>query len=686
MARAGQQPRNLKYYFAGLALLWSLGLSGTLYLHLREEEQHVESNARIEANALYRRDLLYLDWSSRQGGVYVPVSKDVQPNPRLAFLPERDVRTADGRTLTLVNPAYMVRQVYRRAIEEGGGGGHLTSSHPLDPADAPDPWEAQALAKLQGGATEVSTVVQRQGQDYLRVLRPLAFIPHCAKCHPADASTLHAGISLEVPLAPLRSAVWEHQKAVSTRYLLLWAEGLGGLFVGFLVLRRQMRLAARSEERRSLAEQSVNFLTFHDSLTGLPNRQLFNDRVRLALAQAERLGQQLAVAQFGLDNFKQVNGSLGHSAGDRLLQEIAHRLTACLRPDDSVARFGNDRFLLLFPGLRKADDAVTVLDKILRSLDQPLDLDGREVFITASSGLALFPADGRDGPTLLRNAESALNRAKTLGRGNFQFYAPAMNFRAEEQIALETGLRRALELGQLEVHYQPQVDGASGEIVGAEALLRWHHPEFGMVSPEEFIPLAEESGQILAIGRWVLETACRQAVCWQAVYDRPLRIAVNLSPRQFQQPDLVEMIEDILAATGLPPQTLEIEITEGTLIRDFDRALENLTDLKVRGIQIAIDDFGTGYSSLSYLVKFPIDRLKIDRSFVAGIEADEGNQMVVSSIVDLTARMRIALIAEGVETERQRDILLQNSCRYMQGFLFGRPTSAGTFTALLGAQ
>ena len=680
--------RYLKFYFVALLLLWSLGMAVALFMHLQEEERQVLQNARIEAAALYQRDLLYLEWNSRQGGVYAPLSAEVQPNPHLDSLPWRDIAVPGGPTLTLVNPALLARQIYRLGAERFGSGGHLASTRPLDQADPPDPWELLALEALRAGAVEVSAVAVEDGKSYLRVMHPLDFDPSCYKCHPRGAEgklPVQAGFSLKVPLEPLYATVAPHQRSVAGRYLTLWVVGLGALLCGFLILRRQMLVAAHSEERRSQAELSVNYLTYYDPLTGLPNRQLFDDRLRVALAQAERLEQQVAVVQFGLDRFKQVNSSLGHAAGDRLLKEIAERLSSCLRPDDSVARFGDDRFLLIFPGLRKAEDAATVLEKIRRSLDRSLTLDGREVFLSASSGIALYPTDGRDGATLLRNAESALNRAKDLARGGFQFYAPRMNFRAIEQIALDTGLRRALELGQMEVHYQPQVDGISGEIVGAEALLRWHHPELGMVSPEEFIPLAEESGLILSIGRWVLETACRQAICWQAAYGRPFRIGVNLSPRQFQQHDLVDMIEEILEATGLPPQSLEIEITEGALISNFDQALAHLTDLKVRGIRIAVDDFGTGYSSLSYLVKFPIDRLKIDRSFVAGLETDAGNQVVVNSIIDLATRMRIELIAEGVETEVQREILLQNHCRYMQGFLFGPAVKAGAFVALLSA-
>jgi diguanylate cyclase (GGDEF)-like protein len=686
MRQAGSKIWYMKCYFSSLALLWSLAMAGTFYLQIHEDDQQALASARIEAAALVQRDLLYLQWSSRQGGLYVPLSAENQPNPRLDFLAEREAHTATGTPLTLVNPANLVRTIYRLSAERDGSGGHVTSTRPLNPENAPDAWEAMALEELRNGATEVTRVEQRQGEDFLQLMRSLPLDPSCHKCHPAAADSgpaLQAGVSLSVPLAPLRAAMTTHEEAVVMRFSILWAQGLAALALGHLILRRQMLLTLHSEERRSVAEESVNFLISHDSLTKLPNRQLFDDRVQLALAQAARLEQKVAVIQFGLDNFKQINGSFGHAVGDRLLQDVSRRLTACLRPDDSVARLGDDRFLFLLPGLRRAEDAAMVLEKVRRSLDQALEINGREIFISASAGIALFPEDGRDSGMLVRNAESALNRAKDLGRSTFQYYTPAMNARAVEQVALDSGLRRALQLEQLEVYYQPQVEADSGRVIGAEALLRWHHPELGMVSPLDFIPLAEDSGMILAIGRWVLETACRQAVSWHAESGRLLTVAVNLSPRQFEQPDLVEMIEDVLERTGLAPQELEIEVTEGVLIRNFDGAIENLTDLKTRGIKVAIDDFGTGYSSLSYLMKFPIDRLKIDRSFIAGLEADVGNRVIVSSIVDMTDRMGIELLAEGVETAAQKEILLANRCRFMQGYLFGKAMPAAEFTAFL---
>ena len=573
MSQAKSNTWYMKYYFSSLALLWSLAMLGTYYLQIQEEDQQTLAAARIEAAALYQRDSLYLQWSSHQGGVYVPLSAGNQPAPGLDNLPERAAHTAAGTALTLITPAALVRSIYRLSAERDGSGGDVTSTRPLNPENAPDAWEAKALEELRQGAAEVTTVVRHQGADFLRLMRPLTLGPSCQKCHPAASGggpALQAGLSLSVPLAPLRAAVVTHKEAVGTRFLILWLEGLAALALGYIILNRQMRLTFHSEERRSVAEESVNFLISHDSLTKLPNRQLFDDRAQLALAQAARLEQKVAVIQFGLDNFKQINGSFGHAVGDRLLQEVSQRLTACLRPDDSVARLGDDRFLFLLPGLRRAEDAAMVLEKARRSLDQALEINGREIFISASAGIALFPEDGRDSGMLVRNAESALNRAKDLGRSTFQYYTPAMNARAVEQVALDSGLRRALQLEQLEVYYQPQVEAASGRVIGAEALLRWHHPELGMVSPLDFIPMAEDSGMILAIGRWVLETACRQAVHWRSAGDRPLRMAVNLSPRQFEQPDLVEMIEDVLERAGLAPQQLEIEITEGLLIRNFE--------------------------------------------------------------------------------------------------------------------
>ncbi len=686
MPRTSDQVWNLKDYFLILLGIWTLTIAVPGIFHWRGEQERIVSEALIQARSLYQRDLDYMQWSSDLGGVYIPLDEHTLPNPLLNFLPERDVTTRDGRRLTLVNPAFLAQQVHAAHVRNDRIRERLTGFAPMNPKNLPDPWETKGLQALQRGAAEFSGVEVVDGREALRLLAPYSAVKSCLRCH-ADQGyregKLLGGVSLSVPLAPLQAADRHHQLMVVGGYGAIWLLGATLLLWGTRRLHRQILSVSRHARELGVAEESIKFLTNFDPVTGLPNRHLLEDRLTLALAHAQRLQERVAVVELGVNNLKEINGSFGHAAGDRLLREVADQLTGCLRPDDSVGRWGANRFLLLLPCLRQAEDAATVLEKARQSLEEPVWVEGVEIFLKVSAGIALFPEDGRDTHTLLRNAESALNQSQGTGEGDFQFFTPALQSRAVERLALDAALRRALDLGQLEVVYQPQVDGADRRLIGAEALLRWHHPELGTISPNVFIPLAEDSGSILAIGRFVLETACRQVVAWRQATGRPLRMAVNFSARQFHQPDLVEMIEEVLKTVGLEPNGLEVEITEGTLIKDFDLTVETLTDLKIRGIGIAVDDFGTGYSSLSYLVKFPIDRLKIDRSFISDLEKNPDSQNIIGSIVDLAERMGIELIAEGVETSGQRNFLLGNGCRYMQGFFFGRPVGVADFAVLL---
>ncbi|MFQ5859710.1 MAG: EAL domain-containing protein, partial [Anaerolineae bacterium] len=378
----------------------------------------------------------------------------------------------------------------------------------------------------------------------------------------------------------------------------------------------ESRAMAVDITERKRAEGMIRHLAYHDAVTDLPNRALFKDRLALALAQARRNKQMLAVMFLDLDRFKVVNDTAGHAEGDRLLQSVGKQLKDLLRESDTVARVGGDEFTLLLPGITRVEDAVEIAKKILKSLQQPCVMAGHEFHITTSIGITVYPADGEDAETLLRNADIAMYRAKEEGRNNYQLYTPAMNVQIAERLALENDLRHALEREEFVVYYQPQVNINTRQIVGMEALVRWQHPERGLILPMEFIPVAEETGLIVPLGEWVLRTACAQARAWQEAGLPPLRVAVNLSARQFQQRNLAERVGQVLQETGLDPHCLQLEITEGVAIQDVDFTIKMLRRLKAMGVQIAIDDFGTGHSALSYLKRFPIDVVKIDRSFV----------------------------------------------------------------------
>lgn len=435
--------------------------------------------------------------------------------------------------------------------------------------------------------------------------------------------------------------------------------------------------------KRQQAEATIRYQAFHDLLTGLPNRMLFNDRLPLALANANRYNHMLAVLFLDLDRFKTINDTLGHAVGDLLLQAVAQRLAGCMREGDTVARWGGDEFTLLLPQIQSAEDAAKAAQRLIDSLKPAFHLEGQELYISSSIGIALYPADGEDAQTLLKNADAALYRVKEQGRNGYQIYTPAINSKASELLALESRLHHALERNEFVVHYQPQVNTDTWEITRMEALIRWIHPELGFVSPRVFIPLAEENGLISTIGEWVLHTACAQNKAWQNAGISPLRVAVNLSARQFQDHELVGTIAHILADTQLEANFLELEITETTAMQNVDFTSVMLQQLHGMGIHISLDDFGTGYSSLGYLKKFPLHTLKIDQSFIRDLTTDANDTAIASAVIALGRGLNLSVVAEGVETQEQLVYLRSLNCYEMQGYLFSKPMPAEEATEFL---
>ncbi|WP_172844405.1 putative bifunctional diguanylate cyclase/phosphodiesterase [Tumebacillus algifaecis] len=426
---------------------------------------------------------------------------------------------------------------------------------------------------------------------------------------------------------------------------------------------------------RKLAEERLQHIAYYDVLTSLPNRTRFEDRLQLEMTRAQSRSQPLAVLLLDLDRFKYINDSLGHCIGDELIRAVAERLKTCVDEKVIVSRIGGDEFTLILPGLH-SQDAGQVAEMILQRMAAPFVIEQHELFVTCSIGISFFPEQGSDLTTLIKHAELAMYRAKELGRNNHQFYATSMNEDALQKLSLERFLRKALGLNEFVLFYQPQVNVKSGKIFGFEALLRWKHPILGMVSPATFIPLAEETGLIVPIGEWVLESACRQIKGWHEAGNPHLTVAVNLSARQFQQDNLVEMVERVLAETGVEPQCLELEITESVTMYDVERAIMILHELKNLGIRISLDDFGTGYSSLSYLKHFPIHTLKIDQSFVRDITTDADDAAIATSVIALAHSLNRQVVAEGVETEAHLRYLAAHGCVEMQGYHFSGPLPA----------
>ncbi|MGZ7077812.1 MAG: EAL domain-containing protein [Thermoanaerobaculia bacterium] len=443
-----------------------------------------------------------------------------------------------------------------------------------------------------------------------------------------------------------------------------------------------MVCVVRDITERTYAEEQIKHLAYHDALTGLPNRLLFKDRLTVALSHAQRDRTRLAVLFLDLDRFKVINDSLGHNIGDQLLQAVAARVQSCVRESDTVARLGGDEFTLLLP-LSRSDDSAPVAQKILEAIRYPFQLEGREFFITTSLGISLYPEDGTDAETLIKNADTAMYQAKELGRDNCQLFNAFVNAKALQRIALEHGLRRALANDEMDVHYQPIVDFRTGRITGMEALLRWTHPQMGRIPPAVFIPVAEATGAMVAVGTWAMRTACAKAQEWHEAGFPHLSLAVNLSVLQLQQPDPMARVQEILDETGFPARLLELEITESGAMQAPEISIKTLYELKKLGIRISLDDFGTGHSSLSYLKRFPIDTLKIDQSFVRDINSDPDTAAIVTAIIAMAHSLRLNVVAEGVEFADQAKFLKRYGCDQMQGYLVKPPVPAEEFLALL---
>ncbi|MGF7184013.1 diguanylate cyclase (GGDEF)-like protein/PAS domain S-box-containing protein [Desulfitispora alkaliphila] len=436
---------------------------------------------------------------------------------------------------------------------------------------------------------------------------------------------------------------------------------------------------SRDITERKHYEDRLWHQAFHDALTNLPNRTLLKDRLQVEINHAKRNGTKVGVLFLDLDRFKIINDTLGHAIGDKLLQTIADRIVDCVRTDDTVARLGGDEFTVLVTSVNRSEDVAKVAEKILKAVKQPMEIDGNQLYLTASIGIAIYPDDGVNVTNILKNADAAMYRAKESGRNNYQLYTYALNEKAFERLEMENSLRRAIEQEEFEVYYQPRINVTNGQIIGMEALIRWNHPDWGLVSPGRFITIAEETGLIVPIGEWVLRAACAQNKAWQEAGHKPVRMAVNISARQFQLQDFLRVVADVLEQTGLEPRWLELEITESIAMQNVDYTYKMLRKLNEMGIDLSIDDFGTGYSSLSYLKRFPINKLKIDKSFVNDITSDENNAAIASTVIVLGKSLKFGVVAEGVETKEQLDFLREHNCEEMQGYYFGKPVPAENF-------
>ncbi|MCU7904695.1 MAG: EAL domain-containing protein [Candidatus Thiodiazotropha sp. (ex Epidulcina cf. delphinae)] len=677
--KTGHDERRLHIQLWLAATVWTLLVASILLWTQRSVDSEMLGLARQEAIANVNKDQAFRVWATTHGGIYVPISERTSPSPYLSHIPERDLVTPSGRRLTLMNPAYMLRQMMDDYNELYGVKGRITSLNPLNPDNAPDDWEREALTAFAKGEKERFEVAKIDGHAFLRLMRPMPTQEGCLKCHfhqGHKVGDIPGGVGVSVPLSGYLAAGAKRKQNLWVGLSMVWGVGIGGIWLGGK--RGKQRILERREYEERIWHQA-NF----DALTGLSNRNLFMDRLDRALAYAYRQEHQLALLFIDLDRFKDVNDTLGHVIGDRLLQEAGRRLKACVREMDTVSRLGGDEFTVILPDIVEGISTTLVAGNILATLSHPFELDGQEVHLSASIGITIFPQDGKDPGMLLQNADTAMYRAKAEGRNIYRYFTWEMNKAAEGRLSLESALRRALKREEFELHYQPILNVSGGSLVGAEALIRWDSPERGMVGPDEFIPLAEECGLIPPLGEWVLQRAAADLAKWDQAGLTLNSLSVNVSTLQFRMKGFTDKMLALLQSQIHLRSRLFLEITESVFMDEQGEPGKRLDRLREQGIRVAIDDFGTGYSSLSYLKRFPVDSIKIDRSFVCDVTDDPENAALCEAIIAMAHHLGIKVVAEGVETVQQWQFLRDGGCDFAQGYLFGRPMPFDAFPVFL---
>ena len=794
-------PINILRKHLLILVAWSLLVGSSLAWNIHQIEHATIRTATATARASLTKDIAFRDWASSHGGVYVPPSTHTPPNPYLKT-PFRDITTTSGVALTLMNPAYVIRDVQQNFGGALGIKSHLTSLKLFNPNNAPDEWERKALLSFEQGSPEALETDLINAQPYLRLMLPLKIQTGCLKCHDQQGykeGDIRGGIGASVPLNPFVAAGQNQRNELTWSHGLIWLIGLLGIVV---VYRREQSTTAqristhaellklsqaveqspnaiiitnlaadieyvnqsfihqtgyKREEvlgknprilhsgktppqtfvalwahltqgktwegeiinkrkdgteyiewvkispmlgtngliahylavkeditERKAAEEKIHTLAYYDELTHLPNRRLMMDRLQQTAAASTHAKQSGALLFVDLDHFKTINETKGYDIGDLLLLEVSRRLSANVREGETVARLGSDEFIVILAALdsspqEAAAQARQLAEKLQVSLSQPYQLNQYIHSITPSIGIVIFHGNQHDWEELLKHAEVAMHEAKATGRDAICFHDHNMQATLEARAELESELRIALEQQQFELYYQVQVDHAN-HALGAEALIRWQHPTKGTISPAAFIQLAEEIGIIISMGRWALKTACIQLKRWQQNANTShLTLSVNVSVKQFQQADFVQQVQHILLETGAKPAQLKLELTESILLSNIEDIIGKMRELKLLGIHFSMDDFGTGYSSLQYIKRLPLDQLKIDQSFVRDIATDTNDAAIVQTIIAMSDALGLNVIAEGVETQAQRDFLSQHGCHTFQGYLFGEPAPIAEF-------
>jgi diguanylate cyclase (GGDEF)-like protein len=658
-----------------IVVVWTLTIVCIGLLHAYGNKKLALNSALVEAQTLIKQEELNRLWIAENGGLYL----SAKPTANLSV---NNDQTSD---FTLINHIYITRQMYQKLENDYGYRARIVRLDSTRPEGIPDSWERKALQILVAGDDSFHETISVQGNDHLRLIHAARVRQECLFCHEANYNVgdLLGGFSLSIPLESYYTALGTYSYTVLVGYLVIWSLGLLLTRFAAYLFTRQLTQSRAQQSQLQMVETNLHYISYFDPGTNLPNRATFDDRLKVAMAHAVRLEERVAVAVVNIENFSENRSVYGQGVENQLIKKVAENIAGQIRPDDTIARLGNDRLILLLPSLVSRENVARIINNINQAFEDSIDLNGTQIFVKISFGVAIFPDDAIDLDTVVSYAESAAFRVCQQKVSNLQMYSEELNAKAHAHLQLETELRQALNRNEFRVYYQPQIDAPSGRIIGAEALIRWNHPERGLIPPDQFIPLAENNGTIVAIGEWVLRDACEQVVRWKETFQIPFRLGVNISARQFQDVELVDLIDRIILETGIDPADLEVEITEGTIMEDVNRAVEILVDLKVRGVKIAIDDFGTGYSSLSQLKKLPFDRLKVDRSFIADLGEDRDSQVIVEMIIELAAKLNMEIIAEGIETQEQKKFLISRGCYPMQGYYFGKPMPADQFSKFL---
>lgn len=661
-------------------LLWSVLVGYSLYWNITNLQEQKVKLATAEARANWNKDMAFRSWASRHGGVYVRPDARTPPNPYLSHLPSRDVTLSDGTPLTLMNPAYMMRQMTEEYESSYGIKGKATGKIVLNPKNSPDEWERAALERFEQGESEVVEEASIDGKPFVRFMKVVMMEKSCVQCHGHlgfKEGDVRGGVSIAIPLTPYFEADKATVRSSEIAHISVWLFGVAGIMLFSVVVWR------RQNDNQNLL-QLIEHEALHDVLTGLPNRQLFLDRIEQSLDRSHREADyHFAVCLVDLDRFKLINDSYGHQMGDRVLLEIAERLHRHIRPSDTAARLGGDEFILLLESAVSLEAMLAVVERVLATIREVIVVDGVSIHTDASVGICCSSNCYTEADEMVRDADIAMYRAKDEGKGRIEFFNPRMHQKAISIMQLESELHQAMERGELQVYYQPVVDTHNNSIGGFEALLRWTHPDMGSIPPEKFIPLAEATGLIGKMGEWVLYEACHQVQKWNLQYDCRFFISVNISAKQIDDDGLVETVRRVLDSSRLPAGLLHCEVTESTLVRHKESATKVLNEIQQLGAHISIDDFGTGYSSLTYLHQFSFDILKIDKSFVQDMTAEGKGLQLVRMLMMLAHDFNMEVIAEGVETEDQYNRLKAFNCGWIQGFYFLRPVPTEVIEVLI---